>query len=68
MAKQPPRAPLNGSRGPSGGRRLSEDPIALSLIHMVETMKEEPLPDELERLMAELATKLGDKAEGGGDA
>lgn len=68
MAKQPPRDPSAGPRSYGEGRSLSDDPIARNLRVMIDKMKEEPLPDELEQLMVELASKLGSKSDGGRDA
>ena len=77
MAKHPPRDPKPG-RAHGEGRSLSDDPIARNLIIMVDKMKVEPVPDDLQRLMDDLAKKLGgqtlggpspgDKSGGGSDA
>lgn len=73
MAKQPPRDPKTGPRAHGEGRSLSDDPIARNLIIMIDKMKVEPVPDDLQRLMDDLAVKLGGqtpdgKSGGGGDA
>ncbi len=68
MAKQPPRDPGARPRGYGEGRSLSEDPIARNLRVMIDKMKDEPLPDELQTLMDTLAEKLDEKSKDGGDA
>lgn len=67
MAKQPPRDPT-ASRRRQGGNSLSGDPFTRNLNIMVDMMKDEPVPDEIEQLMAELAKKLDEKSDGGGNA
>lgn len=73
MAKKPPRDPSAGPtgvghRGYGEGRSLSDDPIARNLRAMIDKMKEEPLPDELQSLMDDLAAKLDEKSKDGRDA
>lgn len=68
MAKQPPRDAKSGPRHYGEGRSLSDDPIARNLRVMMDKMKDEPLPDELQRLIDDLAAKLDDKSNGGRNA